>query len=305
MLIKITRTIDSLEHYIPKGRVYMKSVKNINYKVITIMIIIIIPILLIAQYYLFKFGSITPMVKGIEIEMEDGDYVKDIDKFVMKLNDTVTLSTGEYVIIPSYAKNPHIYFKILDNSNILSINGNEVTANQEGTASIGVMKNSRILKKVNIKVVNPKVESLTATLDNDIKYVGESAKINSEVQVDYDKFKEKQLVTYESSDENILKIEGNVVEAVGVGKASLYIKAGDKETVFDYNIQAKIAKISIPSTIKIAQNETKKLNPKIITEPKGLKHGKIKYELVDRKVTIDYAISLSKDGTITGFKRRN
>ena len=80
----------------------------------------------------------------------------------------------------------------------------------------------------------------------------------------------------ESSDENILKIEGNVVEAVGVGKASLYIKAGNKETVFDYNIQAKIAKISIPSTIKIAQNETKKLNPKIITEPKGLKHGKIK-----------------------------
>ena len=302
MLIKITRTIDSLEHYIPKGRVYMKSVKNINYKVITIMVIIIIPILLISQYYLFKFGVITPMVKGIEIEMEDGDYVKDIDKFVMKLNDTVTLSTGEYVIIPSYAKNPNIYFKVLDNSNILSINGNEVTANQEGTASIGVMKNSRILKKINIKVVNPKVESLTATLDNDIKYVGESAKINSEVQVDYDKFKEKQLVTYESSDENILKIEGNVVEAVGVGKASLYIKAGDKETVFDYNIQAKIAKISIPSTIKIAQNETKKLNPKIITEPKGLKHGKIKYELVDRKVTIDYAISLSKDGTITGSK---
>ena len=85
MLIKITRTIDSLEHYIPKGRVYMKSVKNINYKVITIMIIIIIPILLIAQYYLFKFGAITPMVKGIEIEMEDGDYVKDIDKFVILL----------------------------------------------------------------------------------------------------------------------------------------------------------------------------------------------------------------------------
>ena len=119
MIIKITRTIDSLEYYIPKGRVYMKSIKNINYKVITIMVIIIIPILLISQYYLFKFGVITPMVKGIEIEMEDGDYVKDIDKFVMKLNDTVTLSTGEYVIIKYYAKNPHIYFKILDNYNII------------------------------------------------------------------------------------------------------------------------------------------------------------------------------------------
>lgn len=280
----------------------MKSIKDINYKVIIVIIIIIIPILLIAQYYLFKFGAINPMVKGIEVEMEDGDYVKDIDKFVIKLNDTVTLSTGEYVIIPSYAKNPHIYFKSLDDSNILSINGNEVTANQEGTTVIGVMKDSRVLKKVNIKVVNPKVESLTATLDNDIKYVGESAKINSEVQVDYDKFKEKQQVIYESSDEDILKVEGNIVEAVGVGKASLYIKAGDKETVFDYNIQAKIAKISIPSTIKIAEKETKKLNPKIITSPYGLKHGKIKYELVDRKVPIDYAISLGRDGTITGLK---
>ena len=275
----------------------MKSIKDINYKVI-----IIIPILLISQYYLFKFGVISPMVKGIEIEMENGDYVKDIDKFVMKVNDTVTLSTGEYVIIPYYSKNPHIYFKILDDSNILSINENEVTANQEGTTTIGVMKNSRIVKKINIKVVNPKVESLIATLDNDIKYVGESAKINTEVQVDYDRFKEKQQATYESSDESILKVEGNTVEAVGVGKASLYIKAGDKETVFDYNIQAKIAKISIPSTIKINKNETKKLNPKITTLPSGLKHGKIKYELVDRKVPIDYAISLGKDGTIVGLK---
>ena len=204
----------------------MKSIKDINYK-----IIIIIPILLIAQYYLFKIGAISPMVKGIEIEIKDGDYIKDIDKFVMKLNDTVTLSTGEYVVFPSYAKTPDIYFKNLDDSNIVNINENEVTANKEGTAVIGIMKNSRILKKINIKVVNPKVESLIATLDNDIKYVGESAQINSEVEVDYDEFKEKEPVIYESSNENILKIKGNTVEAVGVGKASLYVKAGTKETV--------------------------------------------------------------------------
>ncbi|WP_296647592.1 hypothetical protein [Romboutsia sp. 13368] len=275
----------------------MKSIKDINYK-----IILIIPVILIAQYYLFKFGVITPMVKGVEIEIKDGDYIKDIDKFVMKLNDTVTLSTGKYIILPSYAKTPDIYFKNLDDSNIVNINENEVTANKEGTAVIGIMKNSRILKKINIKVVNPKVESLIATLDNDIKYVGQSARINSEVEVDYDEFKEKEPVIYESSDENILKIKGNTVEAVGVGKASLYIKAGTKETVFDYNIQAKIAKINIPSTIKIYEKETKKLNPKITTSPRGLKHGKIKYELVDRKVPIDYAISLEKDGTIVGLK---
>lgn len=278
----------------------MKSIKNINYKLITITISI--PLLLIGQYYLFKFGVIKPMIKGIEVEVEQGDYIKDIDKFIIKLNDTVILSTGKYVVIPPYAKKPHIYFKSLDNSNILSIRGNELKANKEGTAVIGVMKNSRVIKKINIKVVNPKVEDLTVTLDHQLKYVGESAKINSEIQVDYEKFKESKKITYESTDKSILKVEGDIVEAIGVGKASLHIKAGNKETVFDYNIKAKVEKISIPSTIKIVENETKKLNPNIITTPQGLKHEKIKYELVDRKVSLGYAISLSNDGTITGLK---
>lgn len=277
----------------------MKNIKDTNK---ALLLAISIPILLVAQYYLFKYGAINPMVKGIEIEMEDGDYVKDIDKFVMKLNDTVTLSSGDYVIIPSYAKKPNIYFKILDDEGILNITGNEVIAQKEGIATVGIMKNSRVLKKINIKVVDPKVENLIATLDNEIKYVGESAKISSIVEVDYDKFKEKQIVTYESSDDKILKIKGDTVKAVGVGKASLYIKAGNKEKVFDYNIEAKIEKIDIQNTINIAKNETIKLKPNIITSPSGLKHGKIKYELVDRKVPIDYFISLDKNGTITGLK---
>ena len=76
----------------------MKKIKGINYKLI--LVLISIPIILILQYYLFKFGVVKPMVKGIEIEMEDGDYIKDIDKFVIKLNDTVKLSSGNYIIIP-------------------------------------------------------------------------------------------------------------------------------------------------------------------------------------------------------------
>ena len=56
---------------------------------------------------------------------------------VIKLNDTVELSTGKYVVIPPYAKKPNIYFKSLDNSNILSISGNKLKANKEGTAVVG------------------------------------------------------------------------------------------------------------------------------------------------------------------------
>ena len=278
----------------------MKKIKGINYKLI--LVLISIPIILILQYYLFKFGVVKPMVKGIEIEMEDGDYIKDIDKFIIKLNDTVKLSSGNYIIIPSYAKKPDIYFKNLDDSNILSINGNEIKAEKEGIAAVGIMKNSRVLKKINIKVVNPKVESLRATLDNELKYVGESANIISVIEVDYDRFKEKEVVTYESSDSKVLNINGDRVEAVGVGKATLLIKADDKEKTFNYDIQAKISNINIPNTITIYENETKKLKPKVTTSPSGLKYGKIKYELAERKIPIDYSISISKDGTIVGLK---
>ena len=60
----------------------MIFVKNKKYRKIAI--IISIPILLVAQYYLFKFGILRPMVKGVEIEIVDGEYVKDIDKYVVK-----------------------------------------------------------------------------------------------------------------------------------------------------------------------------------------------------------------------------
>ena len=102
----------------------MIFVKNKKYRKIAI--IISIPILLVAQYYLFKFGILRPMVKGVEIEIVDGEYVKDIDKYVVKLNETVTLSTGEYIKVPSYAKNPNIWFNVLDNSGTLKIDGNKL-----------------------------------------------------------------------------------------------------------------------------------------------------------------------------------
>lgn len=267
-----------------------------------IAIAISIPILLVAQYYLFKLGILKPMVKGIEIQMVEGDYIKDLDKFVIKLNETITLSSGEYITIPSYSKEPRIWFKELDDNEILSIEGNKVTALKEGSSSVGIMKDNRVLKKVSIKVVKPKVKVLTVDIDNDIKYVGETAKIESTIEVDYNRFKTKEQPTYTSSDESVLKIEDDVIKAVGVGKASILVKAGDKEQVFDYSIQAKIAKIDIEDVIEISEGKSKKLQPNIVTSPKKLPIGKIKYELITRKLPIERSIRLDNDGTIVGLK---
>ncbi|HSQ87596.1 hypothetical protein [Romboutsia sp.] len=242
------------------------------------------------------------MVKGLELNIVEGDYVADIDQYVIKLDDQVTLSSGDYIYIPSYAKDPNIWFNVLDNTETLKIEGNKLIAVKEGTSAVGIMKNSRVLRKTNIKVIDPNVQYVEAKLDSKLEYVGDTAKIDSIVEVDYDKFKEKEKVTYKSSDKNIIKISGNKIEAIGVGKARVYAKAKDKEDVLEFNIKAKVSKIDINSKIEIEVGQNKKLNPNIITKPNGLKHPKIKYELVQRKLPIERAIRLDNDGTVVGLK---
>ena len=93
------------------------------------------------------------MIKGAEIEIVNGDYIKDIDKYIIKLNETIDLSDGDYIKIPSYAKEPNIWFNVLDNSGVLKLEGNKITAMKEGISSIAIMKNSRILKKADKRLL--------------------------------------------------------------------------------------------------------------------------------------------------------
>ena len=277
----------------------MKFIKDKKYKIF--IILISIPILFISQYYLYKFGILRPMIKGAEIEIVNGDYIKDIDKYIIKLNETVQLSNGDYIKIPSYAKEQNIWFNILDNSGVLKLEGDKITAQKEGISSVAIMKNSRILKKADIKVVNPEIK-LTNVLEGDLKYVGDIANIISTVESNYNRFKEKEKVTYESTDEDIIKVNNGKLEAVGVGSANIIIKAKDQEEViFFKDIKAKVAKIDI-SNKEIQVDDTIKLKPKITTSPKNLSNPSIKFELVDKKSTSDRAIKLYNDGTIVGIK---
>ena len=278
----------------------MRFFKNKNYR--NAAIAISIPLLLIAQYYFFKIGIFKPMVKGIEIQMAEGDHIKDIDKFVIKLNKEVTLSKGEYIFIPSYAKEPDIWFKELDDNKILDIKDDKIIGLKEGTSSVGIMKDSRVLKKMNIKVVKQNVKVLEANVDKYINYVGESTEIETFVEVDYDRFKEKEKVEYSISDKSVLEIDGNTVNAIGVGKSTVLVTAGDKTKPIEFDIKAKTASINIAKNIEIGINKVQKLKPTITTSPRNFKHQAIRYELVDDKLPIRQAISLDKDGTIRGIR---
>lgn len=279
----------------------MNFIKDKKYTKIAI--IISIPILLIAQYYLFNFGLIRPILKGVEIKIADGDYIGDLDKYVVKLDDKVKLSMGDYIMIPKYSKEPSLTFKVLDSNEIVSIEGNNMTTLKEGYASIGVMNGSSLLKKATIKVVNPKVENLELDIEENLIYVGDISKINSLVEVDYKGFKQPSKVKYESSNKNVIKIEeDDTIKAVGVGTATIYAKSGDKVDEATFNIRAKVASIDIDSTIEISEKEEFKLNPNIITSPKNLKHPKIEYSLVGVKLSVSRAIGIDDNGTIVGLR---
>lgn len=272
--------------------------------------LLIFPIVFILQFFLFKNGIISPQIKGIEIDIVKGQYIKDIDKYVVKLNKDVIFSVGDYVKIPSYAKNPKIEFKNLDEDKIIKIedtskimkNTVKITGIKKGLTSVAIVKNNRILKKFNILVVDPKVVDLNTTIDGTLKYVGDVSVINNSVEVDFDRFDEEYEVKYKSSNENILKIINNKIYAVGVGKASILVDANSKKETYFYNIVAKLKNIKVDDEIFLEIGEKKFIESKVETEPSNLKVPEVKYRFSESKLPVDRKIRLQENGEIVGLR---
>lgn len=284
--------------------------KSLNKDKKIILLCLFIPLLFVAQYYVFKVGVISPMIKGVNIKIIEGEYIQDIDKYVVKLGDDVVLSAGDYIKIPQYAKDPKIKFSILDNSKTIKLKDdykNEentviLKALKTGYTSVAVMKNSRVLQKVTILVVDPEVEDLNVCLDGDLKYVGDKAELSSSVQVDYKEFNNTYKVTYESSNENVLRITNNKVEAVGVGRATIYAKSKDKVEAIRLNIVARVKGIEIDNNFEIEVGEVIQLKPKIITYPRNLRSPKISYKFSQSKLPVQRSVTFEPDGTILGIR---
>ena len=284
--------------------------KEINKDKKIILLVVFLPLLFFIQYYLFTSGAISPMIKGVNIKIVEGEYIQDIDKYVVKLGDSVVLSAGDYIKIPKYAKDPKIKFTVLDNTKTIELKDNSDTekntvilnALKTGYTSVAIMKNSRVLQKVTIRVVDPSVQDLNVSVDGSLKYVGDEALISSYVEVDYKEFNNTYDVTYESSNENVLKVSNNKIKAVGVGRATIYAKSKNKVEAIRYNIVAKVKGIKINNSFDIVIGESIKLKPKIITEPSNLTPPKISYKFSQSKLPVERAVTFEQDGTIVGIR---
>lgn len=277
--------------------------KDFNKNKKIILLIIIVPLLLVGQYFMFSKGIITPLVKGVEIKIIGGNYIKDLDKYIIKLGDEVEISAGNYVKIPRYAKDPELWFNVLDDTGIAEIKGNKMTALKEGYTSVAVMKGTRVLKKAMIKIVNPDVESLDLDLSDSLKYVGDKATITSSVAISsYKKFTDTYKTKYISSNESVLKIEGDNVEAVGVGSATISGECGGKTVEIPLEIEAKVAKLEVPNEFVLEEGQSATIKAKITTSPKGLKAPNGEYNYSTKKKKDERAAYVSEKGEISAVR---
>lgn len=252
---------------------------------------------------MFSKGIITPLVKGVEIKIIGGNYIKDLDKYIIKLGDDVEISAGNYVKIPGYAKDPELWFNVLDDTGIAEIKGNKMTALKEGYTSVAVMKGTRVLKKAMIKIVNPDVESLDLDLSDSLKYVGDKATITSSVAISsYQKFTDTYKTKYLSSNESVLKIKGDNVEAVGVGRATISGECGGKTVEIPLEIEAKVAKLEVPKEFVLEEGQNAAIKSKVITSPKGLKPPKVEYRYSTKKKKDERAAYVSEKGEISAVR---
>lgn len=293
-------------------------------KIITI---IAIPLLLGTLYSGLKCGFINPMVKGLDVHILGGTFITNINKYVIKVGDKVGLSAGDYVVVPAFSKKPNLKFAILDDNGVLSIKGNNVIAEKEGISSVGILNKNRVLRKVTIMVVNPKINNMDIKLSNPIKYYGDIAKIESTVKIDdFKKLEKGYKLNYSTSNPKILKINGDTVEAVGLGEAKLISKYDRKEIQTSFNILPRVDSMEIKKRYELEEGQSVDISPKIKTSPKDSRVD-VKYRVLDKSnykkfnekifdnnkvkkfgdsgLEESKGIDISKDGEIKAYREGN
>lgn len=129
---------------------------------------------------------------------------------------------------------------------------------------------------------------------------------------EYKKLEDGYKLNYSTTDDKILKVKGDSVEAVGVGKVKLISRYGRKEIQTSLEVLPRVDSIEIGDYYKVENGESISLNPSIKTTP-SYKSIDPKYTVVDEddyttnKVTdfgesgleTTYGLSISKDGVLS------
>lgn len=146
----------------------------------------------------------------------------------IKVSDTsVELKVGESFevtaeALPSTAEDKTLTWESNDET-IAIVDSGEITGIADGNSVITVESVNGIKKTIKVKVNPIEVESIIVEKEIVLE-VGQDLEIKAEVSPSNSKDK---TLTYEVLDENILKVEGNVLTGLAIGETTVTVKASN------------------------------------------------------------------------------
>ena len=219
---------------------------------------------------------------------------RDIERIELENNVKVIFLGREYPInvkiYPSNATDQTLIYDIKD-KNIIKVENNKMIGLNEGETELTIRTNNNISETMTVSVIrNPNkvvIDSFSMKVDT-IKLVkGETKRLDYSVEpinatIDN--------LTWSSSNPNIIKVSNDgLIEAVGVGKASIYVVDNDVIKKIEVEVVDKklAALITDQSYINLHKGETVGLT--IAYVPKDI-----------TKVDLSYASSDSSVATVSG-----
>lgn len=168
-------------------------------------------------------------------------YIKDVSFSVN--NNTLAINEEEkctvsYKVIPFFANNK-LYKIVPENSSIIDVKGDNFKGLVEGKTNLIVYINDKEYKREEITVYKPRV------IDFDISF-NENSTLNKvgdfiipKLNIKY--FNDKKVDNVEpifiSNNQKVVRVEGSVLIASGIGNATVTIKVGGIKKELNFNIQ--------------------------------------------------------------------
>lgn len=168
-------------------------------------------------------------------------YVKDVSFLVN--NNTLAINeegkcTVSYKVIPFFANNK-LYKIVPEDSSIIDVNEDNFKGLAEGKTNLIVYINDKEYKREEITVYKPRVLDFDISFDNNntLNKVGDF--ITPKLNIKYLNDKEVDNVEpiFICNNQKVVRVEGSVLIASGIGNATVTIKVGDIKKELNFNIQ--------------------------------------------------------------------
>ncbi|WP_237737295.1 Ig-like domain-containing protein [Clostridium carboxidivorans] len=248
--------LDKLEAYIGASSAYKKAKElNPNYNIpynenrnkaiarlknmiiSSISCIFIICCGIFARYILYSTGTLKPDIVNINMYTS---------KDVIEVNKEVEI-TEEHSLRPECSKNIDVSFKSSDNSIAIVDGKKSVKGLKPGTAKILAIANNKVIKEIEVKVVQPKVIDFQISNEKSEFSLGETEELRSSIKMNYDGVT-KPKIQYSSTNSNVVSVDNaGIMRALGLGNAYIIAKAGEVERRILVNV--------IPDTNQLYENK--------------------------------------------------